>query len=254
MKLVSWNVNGIRACVNKGHFLEYLQSEEPDVIGIQEIKAMPDQLEERVLNPSGYYSIWHSAQKKGYSGVAIFTKQKPKMVLEGFGVDKFDNEGRAVIAEYDNFVFVNCYFPNGKRDEERLLYKLDFYKAIFDFCNDLRSRGKNIVIVGDYNTAHKEIDLARPKENEKVSGFLPIERQWLDKIIDEFGYVDTFRQFNQEPKQYTWWDQVTRARDRNVGWRIDYVFVNKEFMPKVKSAFIHQNIMGSDHCPVGITL
>ncbi len=254
MKLVSWNVNGIRACVNKGHFLEYLQSEEPDVIGIQEIKAMPDQLEERVLNPSGYYSIWHSAQKKGYSGVAIFTKQKPKMVLEGFGVDKFDNEGRAVIAEYDNFVFVNCYFPNGKRDEERLLYKLDFYKAIFDFCNDLRSRGKNIVIVGDYNTAHKEIDLARPKENEKVSGFLPIERQWLDKIIDEFGYVDTFRQFNKEPKQYTWWDQVTRARDRNVGWRIDYVFVNKEFMPKVKSAFIHQNIMGSDHCPVGITL
>lgn len=254
MKIVSWNVNGIRACVKKGMFFDYLEKENPDILGVQEIKATTDCLDELILNPSGYYSVWHSAERKGYSGVALFTKKKPIAVFEGFGNPKYDVEGRVIVAEYDQFVVCNCYFPNGQMGDHRLQYKLDFYKDFFDYCNDLRTMGKNLIICGDYNTAHKEIDLARPKENENTSGFMPIERAWIDKIVDEFGYVDTFRHFNKEGGQYSWWNQRAGARQRNVGWRIDYCFVNSEFLPKVKNAFIQQHIMGSDHCPVGVEL
>ncbi|MFC1770891.1 exodeoxyribonuclease III [Candidatus Margulisiibacteriota bacterium] len=252
LKIISWNVNGIRACARKG-FLDYLKQEEPDIICLQEIKANEDDLEINLAEPSGYFSIWHSAEKKGYSGVAILTKIKPKLVLRGMGIEKYDREGRVIIAEFDQFVLLNVYFPNGQKNEERLNYKLEFYKDFFDYCNDLISQGKNLIIAGDYNIAHKEIDLANPKENENYSGFLPVERAWIDRIID-FGYVDTFREFNQDPGQYTWWTYRFGARRRNIGWRIDYFFINKEFISCLKSAFIQPEIQGSDHCPLGVIL
>jgi exodeoxyribonuclease-3 len=195
----------------------------------------------------------HAAERKGYSGVGLFTKTKPLSVKTTIGIKKFDIEGRILIAEYPEFQFYTIYFPNGKLSQERLDYKLDFYEALLKHFIKERKKGKNLVICGDYNTAHKEIDLTHPKENEKRSGFLPIEREWLDKLVTK-GFVDTFRQFNQDPHQYSWWDIRTRARERNVGWRIDYFFVNKEFLPNVTNAFILPDVMGSDHCPVGIEI
>jgi exodeoxyribonuclease III len=252
IKIISWNVNGIRACVRKG-FLEYLKKESPDIICIQETKANRDVLDENILNPSGYYSAWHSAEKKGYSGVAIFTKIKPDNVIEGFGIEKYDREGRVIIAEFSDFILINAYFPNGQQSEERLKYKLDFYADIFVYAQDLVSLGKNVIIAGDYNTAHKEIDLANPKANEKYSGFLPIEREWLDKIVS-MGYIDTFRAHNTDPNQYTWWSYRAGARRRNIGWRIDYLFVNSGYIANVKNAFIQADVLGSDHCPTGIVV
>ncbi|MBT3261475.1 exodeoxyribonuclease III [bacterium] len=250
MKIISWNVNGIRACVNKG-FLDYLQSEEPDILCLQESKAQIEQLSDHILNPSGYFGIWHSAQKKGYSGVATLIKKnlKPLNVVEGLGIEKYDSEGRVLQTEFENFVLFNVYFPNGQMNEKRLQYKLDFYQELFTLVNDLKSQGKNIIICGDYNIAHTEIDLAHPKANENYSGFLPIERAWLDKII-KWGYVDTFRHFHKEPENYTWWSYRAGARRKNVGWRIDYFFVNKEFLLHVKATAIQQDVLGSDHCPV----
>ena len=252
MKILSWNVNGIRAAYKKGLF-EWSKKESPDILCLQEIKALPEQVPQQLKNMPGYNIYWNSAERKGYSGVVTFTKEKPVDVKKGFGIDKFDIEGRTLITEFPSFMLFNIYFPNGKKNQERLEYKLDFYDTFLAYADNLKAKGKNIVVCGDFNTAHKEIDLARPKENEKVSGFLPIERAWIDTFIDH-GYVDTFRYFNNEPNQYSWWDMKTRARDRNVGWRIDYFFVNKEFMPHVKKAFIYQHIMGSDHCPVGIEI
>ena len=252
MKIISWNVNGIRACVRKG-FLSYLETEQPDILCLQETKAHPEDLDDHIRMPSGYHTVWHSAEKKGYSGVALLTKIKPRYVSEGIGIPEYDNEGRLIIAEYDDFFLINGYFPNGQKDETRLRYKLDFYRDLFDYCNDLKSQGKNLIIVGDYNTAHKAIDLANPKQNENTSGFLPIERDWIDQLID-YGYVDTFRSFCDKPDQYSWWSYRAGSRQRNVGWRIDYVFTNSEFLPQVSNAFIQPSIMGSDHCPVGIEL
>lgn len=253
LKLLSWNVNGIRAIQKKG-FTEWLLKENPDMLCVQETKANPEQLSEELLNINGYKSFFSSSiVKKGYSGVAIYTKQEPVKVEHGFGIPKFDEEGRIVIAHYKKFILINIYYPNGKASAERLQYKMDFYDAFLEYSNKLIKAGKKLVICGDVNTAHKEIDLARPKENEKVSGFLPIEREWLD-IFFENGYVDTFRMFNSEPGHYSWWDQVTRARERNVGWRIDYFFVSENFRKNVKDAFIMPDVMGSDHCPVGIEL
>jgi len=252
MKILSWNVNGIRAAYKKGLF-EWSKKESPDILCLQEIKALPEQVPQQLKNMPGYNIYWNSAERKGYSGVVTFTKEKPVDVKKGFDIDKFDIEGRTLITEFPSFMLFNIYFPNGKKNQERLKYKLDFYETFLAYADNLKAKGKNIVVCGDFNTAHKEIDLARPKENEKVSGFLPIERAWINTFIDH-GYVDTFRYFNNEPNQYSWWDMKTRARDRNVGWRIDYFFVNKEFMPHVKKAFIYQHIMGSDHCPVGIEI
>ena len=169
------------------------------------------------------------------------------------GVDKFDAEGRTIIAEFENFTIINCYFPNGQMRDERLQYKLEFYDRMLEIMKEIRASGKHLLVCGDFNTAHKEIDLANPKQNEKISGFLPIERAWLDKIIAD-NWVDSFREYNKEPDQYSWWTYRFGARSRNVGWRIDYFFVDKNYMPKIKNAFIRQDIMGSDHCPVGITI
>ncbi len=250
--LLSWNVNGIRAAYKKG-FLDWFKSANPDILCLQETKANKEQLNDELINVPGYHSYFCSGERKGYSGVAIYSKEKPLKIETKIGVEKFDNEGRILIAHYDKFILLNIYFPNGKARKERLIYKLEFYEAFLDFVNNLKNKGNKLVICGDVNTAHKEIDLARPKENEKTSGFLPEERQWIDKFI-ESGFIDTFRLFNNEPNQYTWWDMITRARERNVGWRIDYFFVSNNLKPQVKNAFISPEVMGSDHCPVGLIL
>lgn len=252
MRILSWNVNGIRAADKKGLF-ELIKKESPDVLCLQEIKAMPEQVPPYLRNYPGYYIYWKSAERRGYSGVATYTKIKPIEVKTGFGIEKFDSEGRILITTFPSFILFNIYFPNGKQDQERLDYKFKFYDTFLDYADELKAKRNNIVVCGDFNTAHKEIDLARPKENEKISGFLPIERAWIDRLVDH-GYVDTFRHFNKAPNQYSWWDMKSRARERNIGWRIDYFFVNKEFMPRVKKAFIQQSVIGSDHCPVGIEI
>jgi len=252
MKILSWNVNGIRAADKKGLF-DFIKKESPDIFCLQEIKATSVQMPPHLKNFPGYHIFINPAERGGYSGVATFSKEKPIDIRKGFNINRFDGEGRILINEYTSFTLFNIYFPNGKKNKERLDYKMDFYDAFLNEVDNLKSKGKNIIACGDFNTAHKELDLARPKENEKISGFLPVERAWIDKFI-EHGYTDTFRYFNKQPNQYSWWDLKTKARQRNVGWRIDYFFVNNEFIPKVKKAFIMHDIMGSDHCPVGILI
>jgi len=220
MKIISWNINGIRAADRKGLF-DWFKKESIDILNVQEIKAMPDQVPPHLRNTPGYHVFLNSAQRKGYSGVATYSKEKPISVKNGFGIEKFDCEGRTLIIEFPSFTLFNIYYPNGKKDQIRLDYKLDFYDTFLGFVDNLKAEGKNIVICGDFNTAHTEIDLARPKENEKVSGFLPVERAWIDTFIDH-GFVDTFRYFNKESDQYSWWSNRTGARGRNVGWRLDY--------------------------------
>ncbi len=251
-KILSWNVNGLRAVHKKG-FIEWFQTESPDILCIQETKAAREQLPRALKSIEGYHSYFCEAEKKGYSGVAIYSKIKPKTVEYGFGIPKFDSEGRILIADYGDFVLMNIYFPNGKMSDERLAYKLEFYDALLDHANKLKENGKNVVICGDLNTAHKEIDIARPKANEKNSGFLPVERAWIDKFLNN-GYVDALRMFNKNPEQYTWWSYRGGARSRNVGWRLDYFFVNEEFKDKVKCSYILSEVMGSDHCPVGLDI
>ena len=250
VRALSWNVNGLRAVHKKG-FLEWLAKEHPDILCLQETKATEDQLPASLRNMDEYHTFFSSPERKGYSGVALYTKTKPDRVSYGFGIEQFDKEGRTIIADYKDFVLFNVYFPNGKSSNERLKYKLEFYDAFLRFVDEIKKEGRDIVVCGDVNTAHKEIDLARPKANEKISGFLPEERAWIDQFLGQ-GYVDIFRMFNDKPQQYTWWDMMTRARERNVGWRIDYFFVNQQFASRVKNAYILPDVMGSDHCPVGL--
>lgn len=252
IKILCWNVNGIRAIWKKG-FPEWFAAQQPDILCIQETKAQKEQLDNEVINFMDYKSYFCSAEKKGYSGVAIYTKQTPLNVNYGFNNPMFDSEGRVIEMEFENFVLFNVYFPNGGRGPERVKYKLDFYDELFKRAQEVRKKNKNIVVCGDYNTAHKEIDLARPKENVKTSGFQPVEREWIDKIIG-MDYIDIFREYNKEPAQYTYWDQITRARDRNVGWRIDYYMVSKEMQSIISNATIHADVMGSDHCPIGLEI
>ena len=249
LKLVSWNVNGIRAIHRKG-FLDWFNEEKANIVSLQETKAQVDQLPKKLVNIPGYNSYFNSAERKGYSGVATYSSIEPNNVYSGMGIEKFDVEGRLQRLDFDDFTLLNIYYPNGGRDEERLKYKLDFYDAFLNYVNDLRDNGHNLIICGDLNTAHKEIDLARPKQNEDVSGFLPVEREWVSKFLDN-GYIDTFRMLHEdETEQYTWWSYRTKARNRNVGWRLDYYFVNEEFKNHVKASYILSDIMGSDHCPI----
>lgn len=291
MKLLSWNINGIRAAERKG-FFDWLQTKPADVICVQETKAHPDQLTEKFLNPPGYHAYWNSAEKKGYSGVAVFilqpeghgfqtvdewpsgrippngqknfgatsfsplgsTTTQPLNVRMGFGIPEFDGEGRVLELEFTYFTLFNIYFPNGSSGNVRVPYKMAFYEAFFKYAEKLRKKGKRLIICGDVNTAHEAIDLARPKENEKNTGFLPEERGWVSKFISK-GYVDTFRaKHPDEPGHYSWWDYKTKARERDVGWRIDYFFVSQELAPKLSHAFMLKDMLGSDHCPVGIDL
>ena len=252
IEILCWNVNGIRAVEKKG-FLEWLSQESPDILCLQETKAQPDQISLELKQPPGYYAYWNFPQRKGYSGAVTFTKEKPIKVENGFGIEQFDVEGRVISAQYPQFTLFDIYFPNGKMSEERLKYKMDFYDAFLDFVDDLKTKGERLIICGDFNTAHKEIDLARPKENENISGFLPMEREWMDKFVAH-GFVDTFRYFNKEPNHYTWWSLRTRARERNIGWRLDYFFVSEDLIGSVTEASVLSNVMGSDHCPVGVRL
>ena len=254
MKLVSWNVNGVRAAWKKG-FGDWLMAERADVVCLQETKAQPDQLAPEVLDPLGYHGEWHWGEKKGYSGVATFSKIAPAKVERGFAIKEFDNEGRVLATKHGDLTLFNIYFPNGKKDETRLKFKMDFYEAFLaEVIPRYRKRGDDkIVICGDVNTAHKDIDLARPKENRGISGFLPQECAWLDRLLAD-GFIDTFREFEKGPGQYSWWDQQSRARERNVGWRIDYFFVSENLRPRLKKAFLEPEVPGSDHCPVGIEL
>lgn len=252
MTILSWNVNGLRAIYRKG-FIPWFTREEPEILCLQETKAREEQLPDELLDIKGYHVYFASALRKGYSGVALYTKIRPCRIQKGFGIKRFDCEGRSIIAEYKNIILCNIYFPNGKMSPERLQYKLDFYDAFLDFAVNLKKREKNIVICGDVNTAHTELDLARPKENQKVSGFLPQERAWIDAFIGK-GFIDTFRMFHQGGGYYTWWDFKTRARERDTGWRIDYFFINHTMRKQLRSAFIKKEVMGSDHCPIGITL
>lgn len=252
MNIISWNVNGIRAVQKKG-FVEWLQKEQPDILCVQETKAQKQQLKDELINIDGYHSYFSSAERKGYSGVAIYSKNEPEGIKCGFGIEKFDREGRTLIVDYGDFVLFNIYFPNGKASSERLDYKMEFYDAFLEYADTLKGKGRKLIICGDVNTAHREIDLARPKENENVSGFLPEEREWIDKLLSH-GYVDTFRHFNKEPEQYTWWSMRTRARERNVGWRIDYFYASENAMGNITDSYIMPDVTGSDHCPIGLEL
>ena len=252
MKLLSWNVNGVRAIKGKG-FLDWLNRESPDILCLQETKARPEQLDDDLKEPPGYHTYWNYGERKGYSGVAVFTKEEPLDVRYDFGDSGLDIEGRVIVAEYPGFTLFDIYYPNGKKDRERLDYKMNFYETFLKYADSLKNAGKKLVICGDVNTAHNEIDLARPRENGKVSGFLPEERAWIDKFLSH-GYVDTFRHFSNESNQYTWWDFKSGARARNVGWRLDYFFVSGDLLPSLADAFIMPDVMGSDHCPLGIIL
>lgn len=252
MIIHSWNVNGFRAVVGKG-FWDWFQQAYSDVVCLQEIKTRPDQLnqEDRIVH--GYQVFWNPSRlKQGYSGVAAFYRIEPQSISRSLPDERFQGEGRLILLEYDAFFLFNVYFPNGQMSHERLQFKLDFYDSFLEYAQELRGK-KPIVVCGDFNTAHKEIDLKNPKANEDRSGFLPIERQWLDKFISH-GYIDTFRMFSQEPDQYTWWTYRFGARSRNAGWRIDYFFVSEELKNNVVRSWIEPHVMGSDHCPIGLEL
>lgn len=252
---MSWNVNGLRA-VERKNALSFLEHGEYDIVGLQETKVSTNtKLSPNLITPNSYQSFWnYSSEKKGYSGVVIYSKIKPQKAIKDFGkYDLLTKEGRLIQLSFPEFEFFNVYFPNGKARQERLDYKMKFYKQFSGYLKDLLKKKKSIIFCGDVNTAHTEIDLARPKENEKISGFLPEERAWMDKIV-ELGFLDTFRMFNKKGENYSWWDQKSNARDRNVGWRIDYFFVSKDLEKKVKSAEILKDVYGSDHCPVSLEI
>lgn len=253
MRLVSWNINGIRAAVNKG-LLDFLATCRADVVCLQETKADPTALPPAVLFPPGYQSYWAAAQRPGYSGVATYCRQPVTGWRAGLGIARFDVEGRVVVTDLGSIELYNVYFPNGERSDERLAYKLDFYAAFLEHVDARLKEGRPVIFCGDVNTAHREIDLARPKENAKRSGFLPEERAWIDACLAS-GWVDTFRLlYPDKTDAYSWWDQRTGARARNIGWRIDYFFVPQSLVDRVKDAGISPEVTGSDHCPVWLEI
>lgn len=252
MKIVSWNVNGIRASEKK-EALDQVFTLNADIIAIQETKSTEDQLNEKITKKGGYTPYFDSAtSRKGYSGVAVYTKVTPKKVVRGLGIEEMDHEGRLLQLHFDDVIFVTCYFPNGGRDEEHFKFKLRYYDEFLKLIKKLET-SKPVIFCGDLNVAHEEIDLARPKENANQIGFLPVERAWVDRVIGA-GFVDTFRHLHGAAVKYSWWDQKTRSRERNVGWRIDYIFVSDTLRDKIKDADILNDIEGSDHCPVVLTL
>jgi len=249
MKLLSWNVNGLRAVLKK-NFLEFLDTEAPDILCLQETKCTPDDVEQ--LWPVAYTTFWNSAEKKGYSGTAIFTRTKPVKVTQGIGVAEHDREGRVLTAEFADFFLVDVYVPNSQRELTRLAYRQQWDADFLRYLKKLEKK-KPVIWCGDLNVAHTEIDLTNPKSNVKNHGFTPEERAGFTAFV-RAGFVDTFREFERAGGHYTWWSPMSGARGRNVGWRIDYFLVSQALRPKLKSAFILPKVLGSDHCPVGITL
>ncbi|MDD3224976.1 MAG: exodeoxyribonuclease III [Clostridium sp.] len=252
MNIFSWNVNGLRAVSEKG-FFDFIDEKSPDILCIQETKIQPEKLTDKLKDIKDYYSNFSYAEKKGYSGVATYSKLKPISVKHGIGIEKFDSEGRILITEFEKFILFNVYFPNGQRDEERLNYKMEFYDAILDYLNELKDSGKKLIICGDYNTAHNDIDIKNAKANSNRSGFLPVERAWIDKFIDN-GYGDIFRIMHPLEIKYSWWSYRFKARERNAGWRIDYFFVTDNLVDNIEKSEILNEIKGSDHCPIEITV
>jgi exodeoxyribonuclease-3 len=253
MRIVSWNVNGIRAVAGKG-FADSVKAMDADIIGIQETKAQIDQLGPEITELEGYKSWFYSAERKGYSGTALYSRIEPKDVTFGLGTEEFDHEGRTICADFGKFVLFNIYFPNGGRGDDFVKFKLRFYDCFLDRVRELESKGREVICCGDVNTAHKEIDLSNPKANSKISGFLPEERVYMDHFA-EAGLTDTFRMlYPDKPECYTWWSYKTAARSRNVGWRIDYFFATKGLLPDIKESNMMSDVMGSDHCPVFIDL
>lgn len=252
MKISTWNVNGIRAILGKG-LKDWIASEAPDVLCLQEIKARPEQLtEEQRLFPD-YEIVWNPAERPGYSGVATFCRRSSLEVAHGLGELRFDIEGRVIRTRHENFLLYNIYFPNGQRGTERLAYKLEFYASLLKILDVLVAGGENVIVTGDFNTAHMPIDLRNPKANEKISGFMPEERAWVNALL-EHGFIDIYRRLYPERIQYTWWTYRMGARQRNVGWRIDYFLVSEKLLPRVQDVIIHDSILGSDHCPVSLVL
>lgn len=251
MKIVSWNVNGLRSVSQKGFDLWFNQVN-ADIVCLQEIKLQKNQFSGNLSNYKGYFNYLNYAQKKGYSGVAVFTKKKPLSVETKLGLDRFDNEGRMLRLDYEDFLLLNLYLPHGARDKSNLAYKLLAYQYLFKYLKNLKK--KKIILIGDFNIAHREIDLVRPKENQNNTMFTPEERIQLDKLIG-LGFIDTFRYFHpEEGGNYTWWPYFANARKRNLGWRIDYSFISKKLNSQLKKAFILPEVMGSDHCPIGIEI
>jgi exodeoxyribonuclease-3 len=255
IKLISWNVNGLRAVIKNNFFASFHQMD-ADVLAIQETKLQETQLTGEMINIKGYESCWsHASAKKGYSGVGVYTRIKPKRINTRLGISTFDQEGRMLELDFEDFIFFNVYFPNGQMSDERLQYKLDFYEKFFEYTDSYKRQNRSLIITGDYNTAHNEIDLKNPKANANTSGFLRIERDWLDRISQN-GYVDTFRHFFPDTVKYSWWTYRFKARERDIGWRIDYFFVTEDIIRRnwIKEAFIDNDILGSDHCPIGLIL
>lgn len=252
MKILSWNVNGLRAVVKKG-FFEWLKKSGADVVCLQETKIGENELTWDLLYPSGYHSYFNCASKKGYSGVAVFSKTEPQEFGREIGFERFDQEGRFLQLEFSEFTLINLYMPHGGRDKKNLTYKLEVYDRLFAYLRRFPSSifPKRLILLGDFNIAHQEIDLARPKQNQNNVMFTPEERKQIDRLLD-LGFIDTFRVFHKEGGHYTWWPYLALARERNLGWRIDYTFVSRKLVPRLKEAFILPEIPGSDHCPVGI--
>jgi exodeoxyribonuclease III len=252
VKITTWNVNGYRAILRKDA-LQWVPEVDPDFLCLQEIKVQLDQISDEEATLDGYHGCWNPAERKGYSGTAIFYKAPPDNIEKGFGLEKFDNEGRLIRSKIGDLFLYNIYFPNGGQENKRVPYKLEFYDELLNICDDLHDQGKQIIITGDFNTAHNEIDLANPKSNEKNTGFLPEERVWIDKYL-EHGFVDAYRELYPEQVGYTWWTYRSNARVRNIGWRLDYYLVSESLMDRVEDVIIHDDIMGSDHCPVSLIL
>ncbi len=252
MKITTWNINGYRAAYQKG-LVSWVSTHSPDVLCLQEIKVRPDQLSPEMSNIPGYTPFWNSAERPGYSGVASFFRDFPEEVQLGLAEPKFDNEGRVIRSRHPNFHLMNIYFPNGQRGQERVDYKLQFYAHLLRICDELHETGQQIIITGDFNTAHNDIDLANPKENSKYSGFLPEERVWIDHFLHH-GFVDAYRELYPTRVEYTWWTYRLNARVRNIGWRLDYFLISKGLMDRVEDVVIHADVPGSDHCPVTLEI
>lgn len=248
MKLISYNVNGIRSAINKG-FVEWLKEENPDIIGLQEIKAQEKDIDVTIFQDLGYESYWYPAVKRGYSGVAIFSKVKPKSVKYGIGLNHYDDEGRIIQADFQDFSFISSYFPSGTTGDIRQDFKYGFLDDVFGYMQDLRRDNPTLILSGDYNICHRPIDIHNPISNRNSSGFLPDERAWMDRFT-ESGFIDTFRYFNPNPHHYTWWSFRANSRSKNLGWRIDYHMATRELQDRLKNAAILPNVKHSDHCPI----
>ena len=252
MKITTWNVNGIRAAVGK-HAFDWLENFKPEVLCLQEIKAKEDQIDKDIFSSLGYQAAWNPAERPGYSGTGTIYLKKPEKIKFGMGIDRFDHEGRITQFTYPEFELFNIYFPNGGQDNQRVPFKLDFYEQLLEKCKNLMAEGREIIITGDFNTAHKEIDLKNPKANEKNTGFLPEERVWLDHYLEN-GFIDVFRRLYPEEVIYTWWTYRFSARSKNIGWRLDYFLVTKGISDMTSNVITHLDVMGSDHCPVTLEL